>query len=209
MSDSVRPYGQQPTRLLYPLDSLGKNTGVGCHLLLLNLGQQSSNLFGTQGQVWWKTSFTWTRGGLGMIQAHYINYALYFYYYYISFSSDHQALDPGGWVPLIKGICRWDTGTQQKVLSCEQRVGQENGFSLLFSRSQDPNPDSQAANRYLLRRGLCSPHGSKSSWISWWVARSLLARAQHCCAWYCPFWTMPSGAGPEIRTTGFSQLPLS
>ena len=70
-----------------------------------------------------------------MIQAHYINCALYFYYYYISSSSDHQALDLGGWVPLIKGICRWDMGTQQKTLSCEQRVGQENGFSLLFSRS--------------------------------------------------------------------------
>ena len=34
MSDSVRPYGQQPTRLLCPWDSPGKNTGVGCHFLL-------------------------------------------------------------------------------------------------------------------------------------------------------------------------------
>ena len=34
MSDSVRPYGQQPTRLLCPRDSLGKNIGVGCHFLL-------------------------------------------------------------------------------------------------------------------------------------------------------------------------------
>ena len=34
MSDSVRPYGQPPTRLLCPQDSLGKNTGVGCHVLL-------------------------------------------------------------------------------------------------------------------------------------------------------------------------------
>ena len=29
----MRPYEQQPTRLLCPQDSLGKNTGVGCHLL--------------------------------------------------------------------------------------------------------------------------------------------------------------------------------
>ena len=28
------PYGQQPTRLLCQRDSLGKNTGVGCHFLL-------------------------------------------------------------------------------------------------------------------------------------------------------------------------------
>ena len=34
MSDSVRPHGLQPTRLLCPWDSLGKNTGVGCHFLL-------------------------------------------------------------------------------------------------------------------------------------------------------------------------------
>ena len=34
MSDSVRPYGQQPIRLLHPQNSLGKNTGVGYHLYM-------------------------------------------------------------------------------------------------------------------------------------------------------------------------------
>ena len=34
MSDSVRPHRWQPTRLLRPWDSPGKNTGVGCHFLL-------------------------------------------------------------------------------------------------------------------------------------------------------------------------------
>ena len=39
--------------------------------------------------------------GLGMIQAHHIYGALYFYYYYISpHLMDHQTLDPGGWGPL-------------------------------------------------------------------------------------------------------------
>ena len=33
-SDSVRPHSRQPTRLPRPWDSPGKNTGVGCHLLL-------------------------------------------------------------------------------------------------------------------------------------------------------------------------------
>ena len=33
MSDSVWPHRQQPTRLLRPWDSPGKNTGVGCHFL--------------------------------------------------------------------------------------------------------------------------------------------------------------------------------
>ena len=34
ISDSVRPHRWQPTRLPRPWDSLGKNTGVGCHFLL-------------------------------------------------------------------------------------------------------------------------------------------------------------------------------
>ena len=34
VSDSVRPYRRQPTRLPCPWDSPGKNTGVGCHFLL-------------------------------------------------------------------------------------------------------------------------------------------------------------------------------
>ena len=34
MSDSVQPHRWQPTRLLCPWDSLGKNTGVGCHFLI-------------------------------------------------------------------------------------------------------------------------------------------------------------------------------
>ena len=34
ISDSLRPRGLWPTRLLCPWDSLGKNAGVGCHFLL-------------------------------------------------------------------------------------------------------------------------------------------------------------------------------
>ena len=33
MSDSVQPHRRQPTRLLHPWDSPGKNTGVGCYVL--------------------------------------------------------------------------------------------------------------------------------------------------------------------------------
>ena len=32
MSNSLRPHGLQPARLLCPWDSPGKNTGVGCHV---------------------------------------------------------------------------------------------------------------------------------------------------------------------------------
>ena len=34
MSDSQRPHGLQPTRLLHPWDFPGKSTGVECHCLL-------------------------------------------------------------------------------------------------------------------------------------------------------------------------------
>ena len=34
MSDSARPHGLQPSRLLCPWDFPGKSTGMGCHRLL-------------------------------------------------------------------------------------------------------------------------------------------------------------------------------
>ena len=39
VSDSLWPCGQLPTRLLYPWDSPGKNTRVGCHALLQGSSQ--------------------------------------------------------------------------------------------------------------------------------------------------------------------------
>ena len=42
LSDSMRPHGLQPSRLLCPWDSPGKNTGVGCHSL-------RQGIFPTQG----------------------------------------------------------------------------------------------------------------------------------------------------------------
>ena len=43
MSDSVRPYKWQPTRLPRPWDSPGKNTGVGCHFLLQRMKVKSES----------------------------------------------------------------------------------------------------------------------------------------------------------------------
>ena len=43
MSDSVQPHRWQPTRLLCPWDSPGKNTGVGCHFLLQCLKVKSES----------------------------------------------------------------------------------------------------------------------------------------------------------------------
>ena len=44
MSDSLRPHGRQPTRLLRSWDFPGKSTGVGCYFLLHGIFQtQGSN----------------------------------------------------------------------------------------------------------------------------------------------------------------------
>ena len=45
VSNSLRPYWLQPTRVLCPWDSPGKNTGMGCHSLLPgSFPTQGSNL---------------------------------------------------------------------------------------------------------------------------------------------------------------------
>ena len=41
VSDSSRPHGVQPTRLLHPWDFPGKRTGVGCHCLLWQIPTNS------------------------------------------------------------------------------------------------------------------------------------------------------------------------
>ena len=62
--------------------------------------------FWFQEPISWKTVFPRTAvcvvgDGLGMIQAPDIHCALGFYHYCISSTSDHQALDPRGWGPLV------------------------------------------------------------------------------------------------------------
>ena len=54
MSDSLRPHGLQPTRLLHPWEFPGKSTGVGCHCLLHDPGRdvQSQPRLGTELRKW-------------------------------------------------------------------------------------------------------------------------------------------------------------
>ena len=58
MSDSSRPHGLQPTRLLHPWDFPGKSTGVGCHCLLWRVLEWGTIAFSLAGprifhlQVW-------------------------------------------------------------------------------------------------------------------------------------------------------------
>ena len=63
--------------------------------------------------VSWETVFPWTEVGSGfrMIQVHYIYYALCFYSYSISSTSDHQTLDLGTWGLLPYPISPFHTTT--------------------------------------------------------------------------------------------------
>ena len=60
VSDSSRPHGLQPTRLLRPWDFLGKSTGVACHCLLWLLAPWNLKLWRWRIQIsqvghreWW------------------------------------------------------------------------------------------------------------------------------------------------------------
>jgi len=57
VSDTVRPHGLQPTRLLHPWDFPGKSTGVACHCLLCYL---SLPLYNRKG---FDLGFTWMVSG--------------------------------------------------------------------------------------------------------------------------------------------------
>ena len=89
--------------LLPPLLLLKRGTHVGVG----GVGHRHGlavvpNLLGTRdhfcGTVFPRTE-GW--GSFWMIQTYYIYCGLYFCYYYISSTSDHQALDPGDWEPLV------------------------------------------------------------------------------------------------------------
>ena len=87
----------------------GNETGTGIIWEHKSSGPQP---FWHQGPVSWKTSFPRIAGQVGGgrsfgIQMHYIYCAFYLYYYYISSTSDHQALEPRGWGPLPTALCSY------------------------------------------------------------------------------------------------------
>ena len=67
VSDSLRPHGLQPTRLLHPWDFPGKSTGVGCHCLLrlcwIHSGSSINITSSTLEHIWQNTKWAlrWIR----------------------------------------------------------------------------------------------------------------------------------------------------
>ena len=52
LSDSLRPHGLHPTRLLRPWDCPGKSTGVGCHCLLRGKGLNELDFGHTESEIY-------------------------------------------------------------------------------------------------------------------------------------------------------------
>ena len=84
--------------------------------------------------------------GLGMICAQEIYGALYFYYYSSSFTSNHQALDPGGWGPLLYTLT-------VRVISLDQGEQPERKFPTfpkVIQSSATPLEKGRASKREIL-----------------------------------------------------------
>ena len=102
-----------------------------------------------------KTVFSTDQGavgdGFGIIQKHYIYWALYFYYYCISSTSNHSALEPRGWDKSetdsdsvvsdlfatwqpTRLLCPWNSPGKKTGVGCHSLL---QGISL----TQESNPD--------------------------------------------------------------------
>ena len=92
MSDSVWPHRRQPIRLLHPWDSLGKNTGVGCHFLLQLMKVKSESEV-AQSCPTLSDPMDWSPSGYsvhGVFQARVLEWGaialdIYFYDHYLHF----------------------------------------------------------------------------------------------------------------------------
>ena len=111
VSDSVRPHRRQPTRFPHPWDSPGKNTGMGCHFLLLaccnSWGRKESDMTDwtelNRENIWLKIS----RGALFLPPSDvYVRSFLYLFYtliklYHIKALSSQASSLAQDWIPLL------------------------------------------------------------------------------------------------------------
>ena len=100
------------------------------------------------------------RGWFPMIQAQYMSCTLYFYYYYISFTSEHQALDLGGWAPRLLGIssCNYGGGKVPLCAVCKLET-QESGGAIT---SEFEDLKTRMAKD---RRSMASSRNQVKGWI--------------------------------------------
>ena len=109
VSDSLRPHGLQPNRLLCPRNFPGENTGVGCHFLLQGIFQprdwsRVTSIAGRFFTVWatreaQKVSYRWENSELNKIKCNLLHrgltgfcFLLLIFNYYMPFNILYLAI---------------------------------------------------------------------------------------------------------------------
>ena len=142
VSNSLQPHGLWPTRLLCPWDSLGKNTGVGCHALLQALrdpGIEPRPLrspamavgFFTTSAIWEAGSKkTWRqrhRASINHVQSSHLSHFQFFLiiYAWMKDFPNHK-----------ESAC--DAGDQSSIPGSGRSSGERNGHPLQYSCLENP-----------------------------------------------------------------------
>ena len=113
-----------------------------------------------------------------MIQAHYVYCTLYFYYYYISFTSEHQALDLGGWGPWLLGISSRSYGGGKVPPSAVCKLEIQESGGVMTSEFEDLKTRVVKDRRSMVSsrnqvKGWILPSSTfslywSSHWAGWW-----------------------------------------
>ena len=128
--NSLRLHGLQPARLLFPWNSPGKNTGVGCH------SDIPKSLW------WWQQKLTqqcqpsnWT-ARIRQVRSLIYSYGDYFFSSFLS--SDKR--DPGTlqqWPPFPVCVCRWLTGSSSvRSYKCEDKIKSQHWMWAVVSKTE-------------------------------------------------------------------------
>ena len=144
VSDSVQPHRRQPTSLLCPWDSPGKNTGVGCHFLLQCMqvknesevaqscpilsnpmdcslpGSSIHGIFQARVLEWGAIAFSARMSG-----SRWLTTPLCLYGTPLQYSCLENAMDGGAWWAAVYGVAQSRTRLKRLKIgraSCRERV---------------------------------------------------------------------------------------
>ena len=129
VSDSQRPHGLQPTRLLHPWDFPGKSTGVGCHCLLHNgvlLSHKKEQIWGCWTEVdvpracYTECSQSETKKQISYIATYIWNPEKWYSWTYMQGRIERQTVDL--WTQQKKRVWWIESSTETYTLPCVKQI---------------------------------------------------------------------------------------